>query len=233
MSSQVIIALDFSSQEETTAFLEKVDPKLCAVKIGSQLFTLCGPLFVKSLVRAGYQVFLDLKFHDIPNTVAKACLAAVELGIWMLNVHASGGLAMMKAAREAIDSSKTRPRPLLIAVTVLTSMNANDMHAIGVAAPLEDQVGRLAVLAKEAGCDGVVCGAPEVPLIKKLCGSSFLTVTPGIRFENTETHDQARILSPEEARQLGSDFLVVGRSVTQLSDPRQVIEAMTLSPSQQ
>lgn len=196
-----------------------LDPALCKVKVGKELFTAAGPALVRKLVDAGFDVFLDLKFHDIPNTVAKACQAAASLGVWMINVHASGGRDMMIAARAAIETRT--PRPLLIAVTVLTSLSDQALHEIGFETGAAAQVGRLARLTHASGLDGVVCSVHEVADIKQACGSAFLAVTPGIRFADDAKGDQVRVATPQFAREQGADYLVMGRPITQAPDPRQ------------
>lgn len=223
MNPQLIIALDFERQEEAFALLDQVDPALCAVKVGHEMFTLFGASFVRALIQRQFKIFLDLKFHDIPNTVARACAAAAELGVWMMNVHATGGLKMMQAAKHALkDYGLTRPK--LIAVTVLTSMHEAELATLGVSGSLMDQVIRLALMSLEAGLDGVVCSAFEVPMIKAACGAAFLTVTPGIRLPGAIKDDQTRIVTPTLARQAGSDYLVVGRPITRAIKPQDVID---------
>lgn len=222
MTPKLIVALDFSDHKAAMTLVDQLDPKQCALKVGSEMFTLFGPDFVKTLVAKQFKVFLDLKFHDIPNTVARACKASADLGVWMLNVHASGGLSMMLAAREAL-VSYGYSRPLLIAVTVLTSMNAVELLASGIQQPLEQRVCALASLAKEASLDGVVSSAHEVPAIKAACGQNFITVTPGIRLSSDNQDDQARIITPERAIKAGSDYLVVGRPITQANKPAHVV----------
>ena len=219
---KIVIALDYANAKEALNFVEQLDPTLCRLKVGKELFTAAGPQLVEALVAKGFGVFLDLKFHDIPNTVARACKASADLGVWMLNVHASGGLPMMLAAREAL-LSYGKSRPLLIAVTVLTSMNAAELRATGIHEPLEQRVCALARLAKDAALDGVVSSAHEVPAIKAACGHDFITVTPGIRLASENPDDQARIITPELAIKAGSDYLVVGRPITQASSPAQVV----------
>ena len=227
MSVKLIIALDFDNLSTALALVDQLDPTFCALKVGSEMFTLFGTDFVRTLVARQFKVFLDLKFHDIPNTVAHACKASAELGIWMVNVHATGGLAMMQAARQALDAYGPS-RPLLIAVTVLTSMSAADLVAMGVHEPLEQRVCSLAHLAKEARLDGVVSSALEVTAIKAVCGLGFLTITPGIRFLNSTTDDQARVTTPELALKAGSDYLVIGRPITQASNPAKVVRELVM-----
>jgi len=225
MVSKLIIALDFSNLHQARELVKQLDPATCALKVGSEMFTLFGTEFVRELVNGDYNVFLDLKFHDIPNTVAHACRAAAELGVWMINVHASGGLKMMIAARDALSSFKEK-RPLLVAVTVLTSMSNNDLQESGVEVSVESQVNRLARLTHQAGLDGIVCSAHEAAAIKALYGADFLTVTPGIRLAEDKADDQSRIMTPVQAIRLGSDFLVIGRPITQAQNPKQVLASI-------
>ena len=215
---KVIVALDYASEVDALAFVERVSPELCRLKVGKEMFTLFGPAFVRTLVNKGFDVFLDLKFHDIPNTVAKAVAASAELGVWMVNVHASGGFRMMTAAKEALRPYGERA-PHLIAVTVLTSMEQDELTRVGVSGPLQEQVLRLAALTQEAGLDGVVCSAQEASLLKSRLGHEFKLITPGIRPAGAELGDQRRVLTPVEACAQGSDYLVIGRPITQASDP--------------
>jgi len=214
---RIIVPLDVPDTDAALALAARLDSKLCRVKVGKELFVAAGPAVVARLQERGFEVFLDLKFHDIPNTVAGACRAAARLGVWMMNVHASGGEAMLRAAREAIETV-ARP-PLLIAVTVLTSLADKDLAQIGLAGSLLDNVERLARLARASGMDGVVCSAQEAPLIRKAAGEDFILVTPGIRLESDDRDDQARIVTPVEAVRLGANYLVIGRSITQAADP--------------
>lgn len=223
MTPNLIIALDFDTQPMAMALVDQLDPTLCALKVGSELFTLLGPDFIRRLVDQQFKVFLDLKFHDIPTTVARACKAAADLGVWMMNVHASGGLPMMEAAKTAIHQYGDS-RPLLIAVTVLTSMSPNDFSTFEINKSIETQVDLLAQLAKKAGLDGVVCSALEVPKIKAMCGETFLAITPGIRLAADSLDDQVRVVTPELAIKAGSDYLVVGRPITRASDPSQALQ---------
>lgn len=211
---QLIIALDYARKEDALALVEQINPKDCALKVGMEMFTLFGPDFVRLLVKKNFKVFLDLKYHDIPNTVASACAAAAKLGVWMINVHVSGGSKMLEAAHTSIQSFGAQ-RPLLIGVTVLTSMTTT-----------ESEVLTLARQAKNAGLDGVVCSAHEVAKIKLDCGSDFLTITPGIRLSGDATHDQSRIMTPQQAAQVGTDYIVMGRSITQAVDPLAVIKTI-------
>ena len=216
---RVIVALDFDSSDAVFKFIDSVDLSTCAVKVGHELFARCGLGLVDALVARRFDVFLDLKFHDIPNTVARACRAVADHGVWMLNVHALGGLRMMTAARNALNSFSSRS-PLLIAVTLLTSMGSHDLCAVGLSQGREDAARRLATLAYEAGLDGVVAAASDVICIKQACGDHFLAVTPGIRFVDDAHHDQIMVVTPQHAQRMGSDYLVVGRSITQAVDPQ-------------
>lgn len=229
---RIIVALDFADAASALALASKLDPSSCALKIGKELFTSAGAGLVRELASRGFRVFLDLKFHDIPNTVAQACAAATRLGVWMLNVHASGGAAMMAAAREAVEHAAREARverPLVIAVTVLTSLTAADLSAIGVAASPEVQVLRLARLAKAQGLDGVVCSAREAAALKRALGRDFLLVTPGIRPPGTGAQDQARVMTPSDAIAAGADYLVIGRPITQATDPAAALDAIRVS----
>lgn len=221
--SRLIVALDFDSAQRALAFTDCVDPTLCALKVGSELFTAAGPKLVEALVQRQFRVFLDLKWHDIPNTVASACRVAASLGVWMVNVHASGGLSMLMAAREALSG---RDAPLLIAVTVLTSFDEAQLKATGCATSLTQQVLTLACLARDAGLDGVVSSALEAQSIKSACGASFITVTPGIRLPQDDASDQRRIMTPDAAVAAGSDYLVMGRSITRSENPGLVLEKL-------
>ena len=214
--SKIIVALDFSDENSALDLVERIDPALCRVKIGKELFTRCGPALVRRIVNDGYDVFLDLKYHDIPNTVANACKAAADLGVWMLNVHALGGPAMLAAARSALSDPEA---PKLIAVTILTSSSEEDLKAVGIEHTPEEMVRRLALLTREQGLDGVVCSAQESAALKSLLGREFLLVTPGIRLPTDDAGDQKRIVSPVDAVTKGSDYLVIGRPITQADDP--------------
>lgn len=219
---KIIVALDFQNAKIAVNFARQLNPKMCRLKVGKELFTAAGPQLIEALQQQNFEVFLDLKFHDIPNTTAKACQAASNLGVWMTNVHASGGLEMMQAAREAID--KSTHKPLLIAVTVLTSMSAQTLQSIGVQTPLQQHVLNLAKLSKDAGLDGVVCSAQEAPLLKESLGQEFCLVTPGIRPKNAAKDDQTRIVTPEDALKLGAHYLVIGRPITQAESPLAALE---------
>lgn len=216
-ATKVIVALDFAEAEAALALVERLDPRLCRLKVGKELFTVAGPDLVRALVARGFEVFLDLKFHDIPNTVAAACRASASLGVWMLNVHASGGRRMMMAAQEAL--AGLPQRPLLIAVTVLTSMSAEDLNEVGVADAPADQVLRLARLTQQCGLNGVVCSAQEATLLRAELGTDFRLVTPGIRPAGVETGDQRRVMTPSEAIRAGASDLVIGRPITGAPDP--------------
>ena len=222
---KILIALDFADQEQALALVAQLDPTQCRLKVGKEMFTLFGPEFVRALVNAGFDVFLDLKFHDIPNTVAKAVAAAAELGVWMVNVHASGGVRMMTAAREALVPYGDKA-PLLIAVTVLTSMTDEDLAQVGVLGSPAEQVLMLARLTHAAGLDGVVCSAQEASLLKAELGADFKLITPGIRPAGSDAGDQRRVMTPEQAIAAGSDYLVIGRPITQAVDPAQALAAI-------
>lgn len=221
MSSRLIIALDFPTAEQALAFVKPLDPQQCKLKVGFELFVAAGPDFVRTLVQQGFAVFLDLKFHDIPNTVASACKAAAQLGVWMINVHASGGAKMMQAAQQALQSFENPPK--LIAVTVLTSMDKAQLSGTGVSADPDQQVLHLARLTADSGLDGVVCSAQEAGLLRKALGDDFLLVTPGIRPEGSDQGDQSRVMTPAQARDAGVSYVVVGRPITQAADPLVVI----------
>jgi orotidine-5'-phosphate decarboxylase len=225
MAIKLIVALDFNRDYEAMTLVDQLDPARCAIKVGHEMFTLFGPHFVRSLVDRQFKVFLDLKLYDIPNTVARSCQASAELGVWMMNVHASGGLSMMQVARRALEAYGPN-RPLLIAVTVLTSMSASDVSLSGAHESIEHRISELAQLALVAGLDGVVSSALDVPTIKAACGPSFLTVTPGIRCFSDAQDDQSRIATPEHAIQAGSDYLVIGRPITRAAHPKEVVSEL-------
>lgn len=222
-NKNIVVALDFDNKQDAFDLVDRLDPELCRLKIGKEMFTHFGPEFVKEIHSKGFDVFLDLKFHDIPNTVAKAVKAAAELGVWMVNVHASGGTKMMKAAREILEPYGDKA-PLLIAVTVLTSMSEEDLIDLGVTKSPADQVKFLAGLAHKAGMDGVVCSAQEASMLKQEYGQDFQLVTPGIRTADASTDDQKRIMTPEKAVDAGSDFLVIGRAITKSDNPIQTMK---------
>jgi orotidine-5'-phosphate decarboxylase len=221
---KIIVALDYADTASALKMVNQLDPALCRLKVGKELFTAAGPQFVEKLAHSNFGVFLDLKFHDIPNTVAKACSAASNLGVWMLNVHASGGTEMMQAAKQAVDSSSGKPQ--LIAVTVLTSMSQQSLYQIGIQSDLASHVLHLATLAQQAGLDGVVCSALEVETLRQHLGTEFCLVTPGIRPANSSKDDQSRIVTPKQALALGSSYLVIGRPITQATNPLQALEAI-------
>ena len=217
MTHKIIVALDFADAASALALVARLDPALCRLKVGKELFTVAGPELVRALIARGFEVFLDLKFHDIPNTVAAACRAAAGLGVWMLNVHASGGRRMMTAAQQALADMPQRPR--LIAVTVLTSMSAEDLIEVGVSDAPADQVLRLARLSQACKLDGVVCSAQEAAMLRADLGGDFRLVTPGIRPAGTEMGDQRRVMTPAEALRAGATDLVIGRPITAAADP--------------
>lgn len=212
---RIIVALDFSSAEDALRLVGRLEPRLCRLKVGKELFTAAGPHLVEKLMLKGFDIFLDLKFHDIPNTVANACKAAANLGVWMINVHALGGRKMLMAAREAIAEGSTK----LIAVTLLTSMDQNDLTDIGLQGNPEQIVERLAQLANNCALDGVVCSALEAANLRQHFGKNFCLVTPGIRPFNNHTDDQKRITTPLQAIQNGANYLVIGRPITQANNP--------------
>ena len=220
----VIVALDYPSPELALQFVDKIQSDSCALKVGFELFLSGGPHFVENLVAKGFKIFLDLKFHDIPNTVAQACSAASKLGVWMMNVHASGGSEMMLAAREAVDKHDSSLQPKLIAVTVLTSMNQAALSTIGVSGQVNQVVTKWATMAEQARLDGVVCSAQEAAMIRAQSNSDFMIVTPGIRLPSDNKDDQKRIVSPSDAREAGVTHIVVGRPITQAQDPCAALE---------
>ncbi|HFZ8993272.1 TPA: orotidine-5'-phosphate decarboxylase [Citrobacter freundii] len=226
--SPVVIALDYNNRDAALAFVDKIDPSECRLKIGKEMFTLFGPQLVRDLQQRGFDIFLDLKFHDIPNTTAHAVAAAAELGVWMVNVHASGGARMMSAAREAL-LSFGKDAPLLIAVTVLTSMEASDLADLGVTLSPADYAERLARLTQNCGLDGVVCSAQEAVRFKQALGADFKLVTPGIRPLGSDAGDQRRIMTPEQALAAGVDYMVIGRPITQTADPAATLKAINAS----
>jgi len=217
MKSKVIVALDFSSEQQVMDFVDRLSPDMCGLKVGKELFTKLGPRPVEVIIKKGFAVFLDLKFHDIPNTVERACAAARDLGVWMVNVHALGGADMMQSAR--IGLGATSDRPLLTAVTVLTSMDSAALSAVGLDATPEELVKRLARLAQSSGVDGVVCSANEVRELTTILGDEFIKVTPGIRPAGVPNNDQKRVMSPSKAIEEGASYLVIGRPITQARDP--------------
>ena len=226
--SRIIVALDFNSAAQALNLASQLDPGLCRLKVGKELFTTAGPGLVEQLIQQGFDIFLDLKYHDIPNTVASACKAAAAMGVWMINVHAMGGRKMLSAAREAIASgssgtSDASGDTLLIAVTLLTSMDQSDLDDIGLHGTPEQVVARLATLTRDCGLDGVVCSALEVNRLRKMSGTDFILVTPGIRLPDHLGDDQKRIATPASAISDGSNYLVIGRPITQAMNPRAVL----------
>ena len=232
MNTPVIVALDYPSADRARELVARLSPELCRLKIGKELFTRSGPALVETFQREGFEVFLDLKFHDIPNTVASAVRAAAELGVWMVNVHAGGGRRMMEAAMAALDGFASRP--LLIGVTVLTSMSDADLAELGYRETAGERVQRLASLTAECGLDGVVCSALEAPLLRQARGEGFTLVTPGIRLAGDDPGDQRRVVTPSDAIGKGADYLVIGRSITGAADPlaalRKVHTELGLAP---
>ena len=230
IDSQIIVALDYSDAASALHLVNQLTPTLCKLKVGKELFTAAGPTFVEQLIAKDFQVFLDLKFHDIPSTVKKACQAASNLGVWMLNVHASGGSSMMHAAVEGVDigSQGSTNKALLVAVTVLTSMNQDNLSEIGIVDTVENQVLKLAKLSQQAGLDGVVCSALEAQLLKQHLPSNFLLVTPGIRPASSKNDmlpdDQSRVLTPTQALSMGANYLVIGRPITQAAKPLEALK---------
>ncbi|MCG5495071.1 orotidine-5'-phosphate decarboxylase [Ectothiorhodospira variabilis] len=221
---RIIIALDFPDADTALSFVKSLDPAQCRLKVGFELFVAAGPTLIEALQTRGFEVFLDLKFHDIPNTVAGACRTAAALGVWMINVHASGGRRMMEAAREALEGEGKRP--LLIAVTVLTSMDDAELEACGIGRGVDEQARFLAGLTQESGLDGVVCSAREAPVLRQELGTEFLKVTPGIRPRGSEAGDQKRIVTPADAIRDGATHLVIGRPITRAQDPSAVLAAI-------
>ncbi|QPW30385.1 orotidine-5'-phosphate decarboxylase [Edwardsiella ictaluri] len=223
--SPIVVALDYADRNAALALVDALDPRDCRLKVGKEMFTLFGPEWVRTLQQRGFDVFLDLKFHDIPNTVARAVAAAADLGVWMVNVHASGSVRMMNAAREALlPYGKEAPR--LIAVTVLTSMEQADLQVIGIDLAPADYAERLARLTQQCGLDGVVCSAQEAVRINAVCGSAFTLVTPGIRPAGSEAGDQRRIMTPQQAVAAGVDYMVIGRPITQAAQPAEALRAI-------
>ena len=225
---KVVVALDFNKQADALSFVDRIQPTDCRLKVGKEMFTHFGPEFVKTLSNKGFDVFLDLKFHDIPNTVAKAVSAAADLGVWMVNVHASGGQKMMEQAKHALQAYGN-DAPLLIAVTVLTSMSREDLQGIGIDMEPQEQVMRLVRLTQQSGLDGVVCSAMEAEMLKQSLGQDFKLVTPGIRPAGSAADDQKRIMTPKQAIDVGVDYLVVGRPITKAEDPQLVLNQINAS----
>ena len=226
--ARVIVALDFDDADKAMALVDQLDPGACKLKVGKEMFTLFGPEFVKSLIAKGFDIFLDLKFHDIPNTVAKACKAAAEMGVWMVNVHASGGMEMMKAAKNAITGS-SHPQTKLIAVTVLTSMDQAQLNDVVPEVSPAEQVKKLAQLTADSGLDGVVCSAKEAVMLRETHNDEFLLVTPGIRPAGADVGDQKRVMTPVDAIDAGVSYLVMGRPITQAENPLAALQAVNQS----
>ncbi len=226
--SPIVVALDYDNRDKALAFVDQINPQDCRLKVGKEMFTRFGPQLVHDLQSRGFDVFLDLKFHDIPNTAAKAVAAAADLGVWMVNVHASGGARMMQAAREALVPFG-QDAPLLIAVTVLTSMEASDLADIGITLSPAEHAERLARLTQQCGLDGVVCSAQEAVRFKSALGQEFKLVTPGIRPEGSAAGDQRRIMTPQLAQQAGVVYMVIGRPVTQSENPSQTLRDILAS----
>ena len=231
---RIVVAMDFDNADDCFYMAKRLSPQYCRLKVGKELFTACGPRVVEYLMRLGFDVFLDLKFHDIPNTVAKSVKAAAQLGVWMVNVHASGGQRMMAAARDSLEQHAIHHnghKPILIGVTVLTSFEAQDLHSIGIAESPEDHVLRLTKLVQDSGLDGVVCSAREAAVLRSHFGKEFCLVTPGIRLEHSPLDDQKRTLTPPAAIAAGSSYLVIGRPITKSHDPVATCKAIIQSIS--
>ena len=221
MNSPLILALDFSTEREVWTLVDQLEPGVCRLKVGKELFTACGPSLVRALGARGFDIFLDLKYHDIPHTVFQACRVAADLGVWMMDVHASGGRTMLEAARKALEPYPQRP--LLIAITILTSLQDSDLVTLGFGCSLTEAVQRMARLVVSSGLDGVVCSAQEAPLLRSQVAASFSLVTPGIRLPDDDQGDQKRVVTPVTALRAGSDYLVVGRSITRSEDPMKAL----------
>ena len=228
MTSKIIVALDYEKESEALALVDQIDPSLCRLKVGKEMFTTLGINFVKQLHQRNFDVFLDLKYHDIPNTVARAVRSAADLGVWMVDLHASGGLRMMEEAKRILEPYG-KDAPLLIAVTVLTSMEDLDLLQIGINASPMEQVLRLAHLTQRAGLDGVVCSPQEVEILRNACGEDFKLVTPGIRPIRADFGDQRRVMTPTAAIRAGSDYLVIGRPITKADNPVEVLRSINAS----
>ena len=228
MTSKIIVALDYEKESDALALVDQIDPSLCRLKVGKEMFTTLGMNFVKQLHQRNFDVFLDLKYHDIPNTVARAVRSAADLGVWMVDLHASGGLRMMEEAKRILEPYG-KDAPLLIAVTVLTSMEDLDLLQIGINASPMEQVLRLAHLTQRAGLDGVVCSPQEVEILRNACGEDFKLVTPGIRPIGADFGDQRRVMTPTAAIRAGSDYLVIGRPITKADNPAEVLRSINAS----
>lgn len=225
IDSPIIVALDFDNKNQALNLVDKIDPAMCRLKVGKEMFTLFGPQLIKEINQRGFDIFLDLKFHDIPNTVAKAVAASAELGVWMVNVHASGGIAMMDAARKALITYGDNA-PILIAVTLLTSMNDLDLQRLGINVSAANYVKNLAQMTKDSGLNGVVCSAQEAQVLKSTLGQDFKLITPGIRPLGAVADDQHRIMTPKAALAAGADYLVIGRPITQAADPSSALQSI-------
>ena len=228
MTSKIIVALDYEKESDALALVDQIDPSLCRLKVGKEMFTTLGINFVKQLHQRNFDVFLDLKYHDIPNTVARAVRSAADLGVWMVDLHASGGLRMMEEAKRILEPYG-KDAPLLIAVTVLTSMEDLDLLQIGINASPMEQVLRLAHLTQRAGLDGVVCSPQEVKILRNACGEDFKLVTPGIRPIGDDFGDQRRVMTPTAAIRAGSDYLVIGRPITKADNPVEILRSINAS----
>ena len=228
MTNKIIVALDYEKESDALALVDQIDPNLCRLKVGKEMFTTLGMNFVKQLHQRNFDVFLDLKYHDIPNTVARAVRSAADLGVWMVDLHASGGLRMMEEAKRILEPYG-KDAPLLIAVTVLTSMEDLDLLQIGINASPMEQVLRLAHLTHRAGLDGVVCSPQEVEILRNACGEDFKLVTPGIRPIGADFGDQRRVMTPTAAIRAGSDYLVIGRPITKADNPAEVLRSINAS----
>ena len=228
----IIVALDFSDEKQAITLVNQLDPQHCRLKVGNEMFTRLGPVWVEQLIQRGFNVFLDLKFHDIPNTVAQACSSAAALGVWMVNLHLSGGRRMVEAARNALDKTTSgKQRPLLIGVTVLTSMLEEDLQEIGLSSSTTEQVQRLTRIGMQAGLDGVVCSGQEAALLKAEYGQEICLVVPGIRMPTSQPDDQRRTMTPSEAKKAGADYLVIGRPITQALEPIKIIHSIEIDIS--
>ena len=224
-NKKIIVALDKATAPEALELAAQLDPALCRVKVGKELFTSAGPSVIVALQKQNFEVFLDLKFHDIPNTVASAVRVATGLGVWMLTLHAAGGERMLAAARDACDAAGGKA-PMLVAVTVLTSMDQPELNSTGIADSVADQVQRLAGLAVKGGCDGIVCSALEAEALSNSV-PGLLKVTPGIRLAGDDASDQRRVMTPAKALASGADYLVIGRSITGADSPTDVLQKIT------
>lgn len=224
MAPRIIVALDYASSEQAFTFIDRVTPETCRLKVGLELYTAAGPHFIEQVVKRGFRVFLDLKFHDIPNTVEHACRQAASLGVELLTVHCLGGRTMLQAARRGVGESANRPR--VLGVTLLTSLDINDIREVGIGGTIEERVSALATLARESGLDGVVCAPTEANALRTALGTDFLLITPGIRPAGGALGDQRRVLTPVDALREGASLLVIGRPITQASDPAMTLAAI-------